>query len=331
MFRIFSIIIIILIAFGFLFFWQGIYLPEVSELEPKSEKIFSIDKGENVFKIASDLKDEELIKSKYFFIVYLVFSGKARKIQAGSYSIDSSMNIAEIAKKIHSGDVVKIKITIPEGFSLKQIEAELSSKLRKNVFINLKTKEFRNEFNFLRDTSEEANLEGFLFPDTYIFKTDESEKEIARKLLANFDKKISSDLEEEISRQRKTIFEIITMASLVEKEVKITDDKKIVAGILWKRLAIGMPLQVDATITYLTGKKTTMVSKEETKIDSPYNTYKYRGLPVGPIANPGLESILAVVFPENSNYWYYLSAPGNKTIFSRTLEEHNWAKAKYLR
>jgi len=104
----------------------------------------------------------------------------------------------------------------------------------------------------------------------------------------------------------------------------------LVAGILWKRLENKMPLQVDATITYITGKKTTKISIEETQIDHPYNTYKYLGLPPGPICNPGLESILAALYPKKSDYWYYLSAPDGKTIFSKTLQEHNIAKAKYL-
>ena len=114
-----------------------------------------------------------------------------------------------------------------------------------------------------------------------------------------------------------------------EKEVKSFEERKLVAGILWKRLKGNVPLQVDATISYITGKKTTKISKEETQIDSPFNTYKYKGLPLGPICNPSLDSIIASLYPENSEYWYYLSAPDGKTIFSKTLEEHNIAKTKY--
>jgi len=118
---------------------------------------------------------------------------------------------------------------------------------------------------------------------------------------------------------------------LLEKEVKDFEEKKIVAGILWKRMENKIGLQVDATITYITGKKSVKVSKQETEIDSLYNTYKYRGLPLGPISNPGLESIEAAIYPQNSDYWYYLSTPEGETIFSKTLEEHNIAKAKYLK
>ena len=150
-------------------------------------------------------------------------------------------------------------------------------------------------------------------------------------MLENFDLKLTLELRQEIASQEKTIFEIVTMASLLEKEVRTLDDRKLVAGILWKRLENKVPLQVDATVAYITGKKTTKVSKEDTEIDSAYNTYKYLGLPLGPICNPGIESIVASLYPQDSNYWYYLSTPEGETIFSRTLQEHNIAKAKYLK
>ena len=121
------------------------------------------------------------------------------------------------------------------------------------------------------------------------------------------------------------------MASLIEKEVIGKEDKEIVSGILWKRLKIGMPLQIDATIVYITGKKTTEISREETKIDSPYNTYRYLGLPPGPICNPGLESIITAVYPKISDNWYYLSSPEGETYFSKNLEEHNIKKVRYLK
>jgi UPF0755 protein len=174
------------------------------------------------------------------------------------------------------------------------------------------------------------SLEGFLFPDTYQISYSAGEKDIIRMMLANFDKKLTKDLREEIVRQNKTIFEIVTMASLLEKEVRTAEDKKLVAGVLWKRLKNRIPLQVDAAVSYITGKKTVKITKEDTQIDSPYNTYKYLGLPLGPISNPGLESIKASIYPKESRYWYYLSTPEGQTIFSRTLEEHNIAKAKYL-
>ena len=135
----------------------------------------------------------------------------------------------------------------------------------------------------------------------------------------------------ETLRQHRTIHQIVTMASLIEKEAVLNTDREIVSGILWKRLNLGIPLQVDATLIFLTGRKNAKVLYADTAIDSPYNTYKYKGLPKGPIANPGLSAIHAALYPKASPYLYYLSAPDGHIIFSRTLKEHNIAKAKYLK
>jgi len=219
--------------------------------------------------------------------------------------LSPSESIARIAGKIISGDIAKVVVTIPEGFTVKQIEEKLNLKL------------------------PGENLEGFLFPDTYYLPVDVTPEKVVEIMTTNFDKKMAP-FKEEIEGQGKTIFEIVIMASLLEKEVKTFEDKELVSGILWKRLKNNIPLQVDATISYITGKQTTRISREETQIDSPYNTYKYLGLPIGPICNPGIDSIKAAIYPKNSQYWYYLSTSEGKTIFSETLEEHNLAKAKYL-
>ncbi|MBZ9578518.1 endolytic transglycosylase MltG [Patescibacteria group bacterium] len=341
-FRIFLIISIILIAI--LLIWMGIYLPE----NPfGQEKIFLVERGQSFFEISRNLANKGLIKDDSYFNLYLLLTGNYKRLKSGQYLFSSSMTISEIAKKIVSGDVMKEKITIIEGWNLRDIGWYLENRglfqaeeLFEIVGFPLidyskvtdlpQPKDFSQEFDFLKDKPKNLGLEGYLFPDTYYIREQEIE-EIVRKMLENFDKKFTLDLKEEINRQSKTIFEIVTMASLLEKEVKTIEDKKLVSGILWKRLKNNIPLQVDATISYLTGKKTTKISKEETHIDSPYNTYKYKGLPLGPICSPGLESILASLYPKNSEYWYYLSTPTGETIFNKTLEEHNLAKAEYLK
>lgn len=293
--------IFVLFIFGF-FFWQGIYLPKTPFGE---EKLFLVEKGQSLFQIAENLEKEGLVKNKFFFDLYVFIKGTQRKLQAGEYFLSPSESIARIAGKIISGDIAKVVVTIPEGFTVKQIEEKLNLKL------------------------PGENLEGFLFPDTYYLPVDVTPEKVVEIMTTNFDKKMAP-FKEEIEGQGKTIFEIVIMASLLEKEVKTFEDKELVSGILWKRLKNNIPLQVDATISYITGKQTTRISREETQIDSPYNTYKYLGLPIGPICNPGIDSIKAAIYPKNSQYWYYLSTSEGKTIFSETLEEHNLAKAKYL-
>ncbi len=279
---------------------------------PRSQKsteevIFRIEKGQGSREIAAALQKEGLIWWSPLFQVYVLASGKFGGLQAGTYLLSPSMNIPKIAEKIASGDIAKEKITIIEGWNLKDIGFYFENK---------------GMFQAEELYDERKEIEGYFFPDTYEIKVGESLDKIIQRAVDNFNTKTAGL---EITPQ------IVIMASLIEKEVKTPEDKRLVSGILWKRLRAGIPLQVDATITYITGKKTTKIPPEDLRIDSPYNTYKYYGLPPGPICNPGLESIKAALNPQDSQFWYYLSIPEGKTIFSKTLDEHNIAKAKYLK
>lgn len=323
------LLILILTILSVIFIWQGVY--QSKNRNSNESVVFLLERGEGSKEIALNLEGEGLIWWGSLFRAYVLVRGISKNLQAGAYELSLSMNIPEIVDKFVSGETIKIKVTIPEGFSLKQVEEELTLELKRNIIFNFNTVDFKKDFQFLNDAPAGASLEGFLFPDTYLIDPIISEEEIIGVFLENFDRKLTAELKEEIKKQNKTIFEIITMASLLEKEVKTREDKEIVSGILWKRIKIGMPLQVDATISYITGESTTKISKEETEIDSPYNTYKYLGLPKGPICNPGIESIEAAIYPKESPYWFYLSTPDGKTIFSKTLAEHNIAKAKYLK
>jgi len=313
-----------------IFLWQGIYLPK--SFVSGREKIFLIEQGQSFLEISENLEKEGLIQNRIPCIIYLFLTGKYKQLQAGRYSLSSVMAVPEMVEKIISGKIAEIKITIPEGFTLKQIEDRLIEKqLPVNGGItNRKITLYKEGFDFLTGLSNKINLEGFLFPDTYYFAYEVTFDQILRKMLENFGEQIAL-YQSKITDSDFSLFEIITMASLIEKEVRTLEDKKLVSGILWKRLENNMPLQVDATITYITGKKTVKVTLEDLKIDSPYNTYKYKGLPAGPICNPGLESIQAALYLEESEYWFYLSTPEGETIFSKTLEEHQIAKNKYLK
>jgi UPF0755 protein len=176
-----------------------------------------------------------------------------------------------------------------------------------------------------------VSLEGYLFPDTYEVREDETAKEVVAKILSNFDRKVSKDILSKIKNQGKTLYQVLIMASVLEKEVKGFEDKKIVAGILWKRLRNGWKLQVDSTLTYITNRKSLELTKDDLTVNSPYNTYKHYGLPPSPICNPGLDSIKAAVSYKDSPYWFYLTTKDGKTVFSRTLREHNYNRWKYLK
>lgn len=325
--------------------WREINLSNTAFLE---DDLFIVENGWSLFDTSEALEESNLIKSKELFNICVLFSGSQKGLQAGTYNLNPSMSIANIAQKIITGKTVKQEITIPEGWNLRDIGWYLENKgmFQAEELFELvgfpaidysktsdlpELKDFSSDYDFLTTKPQNLSLEGYLFPDTYEIEKDSSLEVIVKKMLLNFNTKLNQELRGEIEKQRKTIFDIIVMASLLEKEVRGIEDKKIVSGILWKRLENYFPLQVDATIAYITSKKTTQISITETKTESPYNTYKYLGLPVGPICNPGIESIEAAIYPESNEYWYYLSTPEGETIFSKTLLDHNIAKAKYLK
>ena len=331
------VLVIILVA-------QGVFM---SKSFPETvSKTFLIEKGEGVLSISKRLDKDKLIESSLLFNLYVAISGNYANLQAGQYSFNQNMNILQIAQKIIKGETAKDLVTIPEGWNLRDIAWFFENKglfqaeeileitgfpaIDYSITNNLPTLRDFQEYDFLQAKSQNVSLEGYIFPDTYELEKNFSVEDFIKKTLDNFDEKIDENLKQEIENQNKTIFEIVTMASLIEREAREIEDKKIVSGILWKRLESNMPLQVDATILYFTGRSTTDILKKDLEANSPYNTYQNRGLPLGPICNPGMESILSSINPQDSNYWYYLSTPQGEIIFSKTLNEHNMAKAKYL-
>lgn len=255
---------------------------------PGSEKelFFTVEKGEGSKEIALNLEEEGIIWWGPVFRFYVLTTGVSSQLQAGTYLLSSSMNIPKIVDKFVQGDVAKETITIPEGFTSEQILQKLQIvHLTRNDLVNLAALQER---------------EGYLFPDTYEIPYGLELDKIIKIMTGNFDKKTAG---------LNVTDKVVVMASILEKELKSKADKEMAAGVLWKRLKIGMPLQVDAEMW----------------------TYENLGLPKKPISNPGLDSILAAIYPQDSQYWYYLTTPEGKTIFSQTLEEHNLAKAKYLK
>ncbi|MFH0852666.1 MAG: endolytic transglycosylase MltG [bacterium] len=299
-------------------------------------KTVVIEKGQGVKDIAAELKDENLISSPFWFKTYIWLSGKQVNLQAGEYSFGSGLSLVEVADSILQGKVVQnnIWVTTPEGFTSKQIEGRLaeSGLFSANGLVSVGLDDFRAEYESLKDLPAKASLEGFLFPDTYKFEKDAAQDEILDKMLSNFESKLTGKMRSDIASQGRTIFEIVIMASILEKEVKTGVDRKIASGIFWQRLADKYPLQSDATLSYIFDDNYTRHTIEQTKVDSPYNTYKYIGLPPGPINNPGLDAIEAAIYPQKTDYYFFITKPDTgEAVFAKTLEEHNLNKAKFLK
>lgn len=261
----------------------------------KEAAIFQIEKGQSLREISVNLEKKGLIWWSPLFRAYSLLRGRADNLQAGCYHFSSAMNIPKISGILASGLIAKEKITIPEGFTSSQI----LKKLNKMRLISGLTPGLDGETPGVEALDSLVLWEGYLFPDTYEIPYCMDQEKIIETMTDNFNRKTAG---------LKITPEAVVMASLLEKELITKEDKKIASGILWKRLRIGMPLQIDA-----------------------YKwTYENYGLPEKSISNPGLESIEAALNPKESPYFYYLSTPEGKTIFSRTLEEHNIARAKYL-
>jgi len=306
------------------------------------DTVFIVSPGEGVEKIGQNLFDAGLINSRLYFKIYVWRSGIQSDLKAGEYMLKTSLSIKEIASILVSGESLsrEKEIKIIEGWKINDIEEYLvkNNLAPKNTFNELAKHDIGYWIldiakpDFLNDAPADANLEGYLFPDTYRIFRDATAEDIIAKMLDNFNGKLSPAMRADISKQGKSIHDIVVMSSIVEKEVRSAADKKIVAGILYKRLELGMKLEVDVTINYISGKNNPSSALEDLQIDSPYNTYKYYGLPPGPIANPGLDAIMAAIYPEKSPYLFYLNRQDTgETIFSKTYEEHLRNKAKYLK
>lgn len=292
---------------------------------------FKITKGESFKDVQSRLLEAGLVRSATVFKLYAFLTGSAQKIQPGVYVFASTMSVPEITQTLVSPGGNEVVVVIPEGATVKDIDMILARTgvLGEGEFLRLGMTGFRNKYAFL---SEAKSFEGFVFPDTYRFERESSVETVMEKMLQNFEAKAWPTLQ-----GRRGWYNELVLASYLEREVPGYADRTIVSGILLKRVKLGMLLQVDATISYAkcNGRflncENVQIERGDLRIASPYNTYARAGWTPTPIANPGQEAIRAAASPARSDYLYYLSErKSGKTIFSKTLEEHNLNRQKYL-
>lgn len=317
-----------------LLFFTGIYWYKLNSQPVSREsnfKDFLITRGSSASQIGNKLQKEGLIKNGITFKLYVQITGNAGKIQSGEYRLSADYSLKKIVDELLRGPL-GVWVTIPEGLRREEIAYRFVTTLDKedkNVFIE----------EFLQAS---VNQEGYLFPDTYIFLKNAQASAIVQKMRATFDKKVGSEILDDISSGGKSINQILTVASLVERETKGAEEKPIVAGIIYKRLKAGWPLQIDATLQYAVGglkcKETQVqcdwwspLTKEDLGTNSLYNSYKFIGFPPSPIANPGLLSIKAATYPQESDFWFYLHDTGENIHYARTIQEHNDNVRKYLK
>ena len=294
---------------------------DVSDIEHPIN--IKIREGSSTSEIAEKLAEKGVIGSKWKFIILARLRGYDDKLRPGSYTFTADMEDDEVFAKLLTGEKRLIKFTIPEGFGVKEIAERLQSLdlADKDEFIKAATDFAPYDYMKKRKNVLYA-AEGFLFPDTYSVESDMEIDEILKLMAQNFDERLSSGLRKRAAEMNLSIYDLITLASLVEREVRFPEDRPIVAQVLLKRLKLNMPLQTDATLQYLMDTPKEDVSIEDTQIDSPYNTYQHLGLPPGPIANPGMASITAVLHPAETDYLYFVADRRGHNHYAATYEEH---------
>jgi len=260
--------------------------------------------------------------------VALLVTG-ATTIKAGSYNLSPRMNSWKIALALKGGDLLGGRVTIPEGYTIAQMATLLDTKsiVPKDKFVAL-AGDYRLSLDKLGAVWQ-GSLEGYLFPDTYLFNPGDTPESIVGQILTNFERRVLP-LKTAIVDSGYSLHEVLTLASMVEKEAKTDADRKLIAGVLFNRLKERMRLDVDATVRYAVGKPTEALTVADLASPSPYNTRKVSGLPPGPICNPGLDAIRAVLSPTQSDYLFYLTDKNGKTYYAVTLAEHNRNKAEHL-
>lgn len=276
--------------------------------------VFTVTEGMSQRDTALLLEDMGLIRSPLVFYAISALHHEESFVQAGSYLFDAPMTTFEIVTALMQGThlLPPIAVTFPEGFTVKNLSRYLPEI-------------FKGE-----DTASYIEYEGYLFPDTYFVAEDSTLDELILRMREHFDT-VVAPFQTKIDAHDLSLDEIVTLASIVEREGNTRESMQVIAGILLTRLDIGMPLQVDATFDYLLGKESAELTLEDLEIDSPYNTYNNLGLPPTPIANPGLVAIEAVLEPEITEYLYYLTGTDGNFHYAETFEEHKQNKARYLR
>jgi UPF0755 protein len=305
-------------------------------LPPKNAKlaaasIIHISSGSTSRQIGDLLLEAGVIRSKTAFVLASRLLGLEQKLQAGDYRLSPGMNLLQVMQHLEAGKVATIRVTIPEGLTLEAIAQRLAALdlVDKDRFMVLA----RDDRLIYGDNSPidkpTHSLEGYLFPDTYFFVRNQPEEEIIKRMVSRFTQMVGPVMQEANLPAGFTCHELITLASIIEKEVMVSREAPLVSAVFWNRLRIGMPLQSDPTVQFAMERPQKKLYYSDLALDSPYNTYKYRGLPPGPIASPGRSSIKAALEPAEVDYLYFVAKGDGTHAFSRTFQQHRAARTRY--
>jgi len=326
-------ILFIIIIMAAIFIYYNISLMPMEDTSQGKTITIIIPNGANSSQIGSILEDNKLIRNKTVFRIYSKLNNLDSKYKAGTYEINNSMDIKAISEMLLQGKgfTEVIRFTIPEGYEIRMIidklvELGLGQREKYEELLN----EADFDFSFIEGIErEEGKLEGYLFPDTYEVYKGSSEKEIINKMLKRFDDVFNDEYIKRSKELNMSVDEVVTLASIIEREAKIDEDRKMISSAFHNRLKNNMYLQSCATVQYVLKERKENLLYKDLEIQSPYNTYKNPGLPPGPIASPGLKSIEAALYPENTEYLYFFAKDDGSHVFSKTFKEHLQLQNKY--
>ncbi len=305
--------------------------------KPAHTAIITIEEGERLGDIVDELEEAGIINYKSFFRLFSLMTGAKDTITPGTFELNTEMDYRAIITNLGSNSPSRqqVSVTIPEGYTVAQVFQLLEDKGVSTVEkLNEKAANHNYNFSFLQEIplGEPTRLEGYLFPDTYIFYMGQDPLYVINKMLLGFDTRLTDELRQEVLDSGRSIYEVLTVASLIEKETDGTDQGRI-ASVIYNRLnnpsaETAGYLNIDAAIYYVTGR--TVTQADYGSVDSPYNTYRHKGLPPGPIANPGMVAIRAAMYPESTGYYYYALNPGTgRHEFAKTYAEHQQVLASF--
>lgn len=323
-FRRILIFVFCILFLGLMFF--GVKVHHAFQYQNSKEVLVQIKKGMSVKAISQDLKANQVIENRRVFEFYLRLTGKAGKLKAGEYLFEKDLNMMGVVDAMVTGRVRRLKLTIPEGYNLENICALV---VRKNLASLDACYEQTKKTDLLTDPKGIRTLEGYLFPETYFYDAGTTIQSLIEQMVKTFYEKIGENRIQQATDMGLSLNQLITFASIVEKETGLAEERPLVARVIHNRLKRGMLLQMDPTVIYGIKNFDGNLTKAHLLMDSPYNTYVRAGLPVGPICSVGIEAIDAVLHPADSDALYFVAKGDGSHYFSNTLEEHSQAVKLY--
>lgn len=316
----------VIVAAASLWFRDAVYIDRTL---PAQQTDVIIPRGASFGEVAGLLRNHGILAHPIAFRLLARLRHVDDEVKAGEYRFPAHQTSDAVLQRIVRGEQFAVWVTIPEGYTAREVAQTLADRALGDAGLYDRT--FLQDGGIELDGTKTPNLEGYLFPSTYLIPIDDGPPAVAKILVDQFRHELPPDAARRARALGRTVPDVVTIASLVEREGKADEDRPLIASVIYNRLRLGMPLEVDAAIEYTFPEHHDVITKRDLEVDSPYNTYRHTGLPPTPIANPGKASLDAAFDPAKSEYLYYVAKPDGHSAFAKTLQEHNANVERYLK